>query len=116
MNTEPGQKPEDLPYVNLGQVIRDCKLRIAETYAKRGDSHALVALACSSIVLQAYVEAGSLRQAALAHLAHTAHGLGLHKRLGTKFVRIALRCGPMPYDLMAEAWEDSKLADHRSAA
>jgi hypothetical protein len=52
----------DLPVVNLGQLVRDCQLRIANEYATKGDSHALVATACASIVLQAYVEAGSLRQ------------------------------------------------------
>jgi hypothetical protein len=89
--------------VNLGQIIRDCQLRIATAYATKGDSHALVALACSSIVLQAYVEAGSLRQDALDHLAETAHNLGMPGRLGVEIVDIALDTGPMLYDAIEQA-------------
>ena len=96
---------EGLKVVNLGKVIRDCKLRIATAYQKGGDSHALVAVACSSIVLQAYVEAGSLRQAALSHIADTARNLGLHRRLGAKVVFAALHTGPHLYDLLADVWE-----------
>jgi hypothetical protein len=97
--------PETLPAVDLGQIVRDCRLKIATACAARGDSHALAAVACASITLQAYVEAGSLRQEAICHLAETAANLGLDDRLGEEVVGTALDAGPMLYDELAVIWE-----------
>ena len=96
---------ESTNVVNFNKLICDCKLRICIAYKNGGDSHALVAVACSSILLQAYVEAGSLRQSALANIGHTAHALGMHRRLGTKVVFTALHAGMLLYDDLAYAWE-----------
>jgi hypothetical protein len=92
-----------LPRVNTGQLIRGCQTRIATAYATKGDSHALVAVACSSIALQAYIEAGSLIPGALKYLEETARNLGLHDRLGEEVVGIALDVGPMMFGEIEEA-------------
>src|SRR5262245_31275505 len=92
-----------LPRVNMGQVIRGCQQRIATACTTKGDSHALVAVACSSIALQAYIEAGSLIPGALKHIEETARNLGLHKRLGEEIVNIALDAGPMMFHEIEEA-------------
>jgi hypothetical protein len=97
--------PEMLPAVDLGQIIRDCRLKIATVCATKGDSHALAALACGSITLQAYVEAGSLTQEAICHLAETAANLGLDDRLGGEVVGTALDAGLMLYDELAAIWQ-----------
>jgi len=94
---------EILPRVNLQKVIRACQLRIANAYATKGDSHALVAVACSSIALQAYVEAGSLIPGALGHIEETTRNLGLHDRLGEEVMSIALDAGPMMFHEIEEA-------------
>ena len=94
---------EILPRVNLRQVIRGCQQRITNAYATKGDSYALVAAACSSIALQALVEAGSLKQSALGHIAETARNLGLHARLGEEVVNIALDAGPTMFDEIEQA-------------
>jgi hypothetical protein len=88
---------------NLRQIVLDCRRRISEAFALRGDSHALAALACSSITLQFYVEAGSLRQDILDELAETANNLGLSSRLGADVVDIAADCGPMLFDAIEQA-------------
>lgn len=93
--------PEMLPAVDLGGIVRACRLKIATACATRGDSHGLAALACASITLQAYVEAGSLTQEAVGHLAETAANLGLTDRLGEPVVETALDAGPMLYDELA---------------
>jgi hypothetical protein len=86
------------PRVNMGQVIRYWQKRIATAYATKGDSHALVEVAMSSIALQAYVEAGSLKQSSLSSIAETARHIGLHERLGEEAVNIALDAGPMLFN------------------
>lgn len=95
--------------IDMGQVIRDCQMKIATAYATKGDSYALVAVACASVSLQAYVEAESLAPDVIGQLAVTAHNLGLHKRLGNEYVDIALHCGPMLYDEMAAAYANEVL-------
>ena len=94
---------ESLPRVNLQKVIRGCQQRIANAYATQGGGHALVAVACSSIALQAYVEAGSLIPGALGHIAETARNLGLHERLGEEVMNIALDAGPIMFHEIEEA-------------
>jgi hypothetical protein len=96
---------EMLPAVDLGGIVRECRLRIATACAARGDSHALAALACASITLQAYIEAGSLCDEAVIHLAETAANLGLDHRLGEEVVETALDAGPMLYDEFAAIWQ-----------
>ena len=100
--------PEMLPAVDLGEIVRDCRLRVVTACAAKGDSHALVELACGSITLQAYVEAGSLAQEAIDHLAETAFNLGLYDRLGEAVVATALDAGLMLYDEFAAIWEDQR--------
>ena len=102
--------PEMLPAVDLGQIIRDCRLQIAAACAAKGDSHALAALACASITLQAYIEAGSLCDEAIVHLAETAANLGLHHRLGEAVVATALDAGLMLYDEFAAIWQQQQQA------
>ena len=102
--------PEMLPAVDLGAIIRECRLRIATACAAKGDSHGLAALACASITLQAYIEAGSLCQEAIHHLAEAADNLGLNDRLGEAVVETALDAGLMLYDELAAIWQQQQEA------
>lgn len=103
------QIPTDVTAVNdLGRIIRECQLRITCAYTSKGDSHALVAVACGSICLQAYVEAGALAPDVLDHLAETADNLGLGDRVGFEAVDIALDAGPLLYDALADYWQRSQ--------
>jgi hypothetical protein len=108
-------EPEMLPAADLGRIVRDCRLRIATACATRGDSHGLAALACASITLQAYVEAGSLAPEVIDHLAETAANLRLDDRLGEAVVDTALAAGVMLYDEFAAAWERQQ-QQHRETA
>jgi hypothetical protein len=91
------------PVVNLGAIICACQMRISEAYAAKGDAYAFDALACSSIILWGFIEAGSLKRDVLNHLDETATNLGLRKRLGDAAVNVALDAGAMLYDALEDA-------------
>jgi hypothetical protein len=90
--------------IDVANIIRACRTRIASEYVRAGDSAALVATACASILLQAHVEAGSLRQDALDQLVETTDNLGIPDRLGADIVDAFLDAGPSLYDIVADIW------------
>ena len=79
--------------INVASIVRTCRHRIAEQYKLHGDGHALVALACSAIVFEAHIVAGSLVPSALGQLREVADNLGTTKRCGADVVDTCIGVG-----------------------
>ena len=96
-----------LPEINLAGIIRRCRLRDAEQYHSHGDSHALVAIACGAIVLEAYIVAGSLLPSALGQLREVADNLGTTRRCGADVVDSCIGVGAALFAELEDVYERS---------
>ena len=79
--------------IDVTAIVRQCRLRVAEQYKLHGDSHALVAAACASIVLEAYIIAGSLVPSALDQICEVLDNLGTTRRCGEDVTECCVRTG-----------------------
>ena len=74
-------------------IVRQCRVRVAEQYKLHGDSHALVAAACASLVLEAYIVAGSLVPSALDQIREVLDDLGTTLRCGEDVTECCVDAG-----------------------
>jgi hypothetical protein len=86
------------------RIIRGCGSKVAQARARLGDPDALIAVACSSIVLQSHIVDGLMNEEALRRLGEYADNIGLNKRLGPGVVRLALNQGPRFFDELGSDW------------
>ena len=101
------------PEIDVAAIVRKCGLRICEQYKQHGDSHALAAVACSAIVLEAHIVAGGLVPSALSQLREVADNLGTTKRCGADVVDTCIGVGAA---LFAELEDVYARRDDRAAA
>jgi hypothetical protein len=103
-STYPPPVVDAYEFINLGAIIRQCRLTVCEAYFSGGHEAALAALAAASIRLCRYVENGSLI-GSIAHdtLWEVADNLTLTKVLGESVVAAAIETGPQFYDSLAGA-------------
>ena len=96
------------PEIDVAAIVRKCRLRICEQYKLHGDSHALVAIACSAVVLEAHIVAGSLSPSALNQLREISDNLGTTGRCGADVVDTCIGVGAALFaelDVVYEARE-----------
>ena len=105
-------KSEQLPEINVATIVRQCRLRVAEQYKLRGDSHAVIAAACASIVLEAYIVAGSLVPSALDQIREVLDNLGTTRRCGADVVDTCIGVGAALFEELEHVFEirSSKVA------
>ena len=96
---------QEEPYyelVNLGAIIRQCRLQICEAYFTGGHEAALAALAAASIRLYRYVHNGSLiGKYPYEALCEVAENLTLNRVLGDDAVAEAIDTGPQFFSSIA---------------
>ena len=98
----PGHDEEPYELVNLGAIIRQCRLQICEAYFTGGHEAALAALAAASIRLYRYVDNGSLiGKYPFEALWEVADNLTLTRVLGDEAVAAAIDTGPQFYSSLS---------------
>lgn len=84
--------------LNLGEIIRDCRMSVCESYYFDGPQAALVAVADASLVLAPLVAEGDLlAQPAWDALQEVSDNLTLVRRFGQDAVQHAIAFGPRVY-------------------
>jgi hypothetical protein len=92
------------PEIDVAAIVRRCRLRICEQYKQHGDGHALVAIACSAVVLEAHIVAGSLIPSALNQLREVSDNLGTTKRCGVDVVETCIGVGAALFAELEEVY------------
>ena len=93
------------PEIDVAAIVRKCRLRICEQYKLHGDSHALVAIACSAVVLEAHIVAGSLIPSALDQLREISDNLGTTGRCGADVVDTCIGVGAVLFAELDAVYE-----------